>query len=169
VVELHVAVPSPRFARDTRIRYFGGELVFRYPEKSFEDAAMYVGDIAKRSEDLSTVFEAFQPIYQQQTIDVFAAEGLPVSWPRLSPAYEAWKAANYPGQTINRRTDRMYDSLTGGPEGFWRVRPRSLQFGTFVPYWKYTQRIRPTIVWLPDTANQLRKLLIDHVTRQGSA
>lgn len=33
-------------------------------------------------------------------------------WVPLSPAYAAWKDANFPGKSILRRTDRLFDSLT---------------------------------------------------------
>ena len=35
------------------------------------------------------------------------------TWEPLSPAYAAWKESHFPGKTILRRTDRLFDSLVG--------------------------------------------------------
>lgn len=57
--------------------------------------------------------ERFLRMEQRQ----FASEGAYGSggWSPLSPRYGAWKARHYPGQTILRREDDLYLSLTQGP------------------------------------------------------
>ena len=54
------------------------------------------------------------------------------SWAQLSPAYAAWKEQNYPGQTILRRTDKLFEALTQSSSPFARRETTSdtFNFGT---------------------------------------
>lgn len=60
---------------------------------------------------LAAVADDFYDLMRQQ----FAAEGATLTgrWAPLSPRYAAYKARRYPGKTILRRTDALYESLTG--------------------------------------------------------
>lgn len=60
-------------------------------------------------------------------------------WAPLSPVYAEWKAAHYPGQTILRRTDALYLSLTEGP-AIRIVEPHRLVVGSDVDYGGHHQR-----------------------------
>lgn len=163
------------FGRTTLIKFVGGELFMR--EFGIDTVAMRarLEGVKKRALDLRPPFEAFQPIWIGQTQDVFSAEGLPASWPALSPAYAARKAATFPGQTILRRTDRLYASLTeiGNPEMIWETTPRTIHYGSRVPYWRIHQTggsrmpARPPVVMLRTTFDQLRRLVMDYVVRGG--
>lgn len=72
----------------------------------------------------------------------FASEGAYGSggWPSLSPAYAAWKAARYPGKTILRRTDELYESLTSRPFGVEVIDARSMALGSGTAHGPYHQR-----------------------------
>lgn len=61
-------------------------------------------------------------------------------WQPLSAAYAKWKAKAYPGKTILRRTDRLYNSLTGNTaDSITDAQPQSLTIGTRVIYGRYHQ------------------------------
>lgn len=67
----------------------------------------------------------------------FATEGSrALKWEALSPRYAAWKERNYPGKTILRLTDRLYNSLTrvGSPDMIYEPEDKGMLFGTRVPY-----------------------------------
>lgn len=57
-------------------------------------------------------------------------------WAPLSPRYAVWKEAHYPGKTILRRTDAMYNDLMS-TEG--DIAPLSLAYGSSLPYAVYHQ------------------------------
>lgn len=38
------------------------------------------------------------------------------TWPSLDPKYAAWKAKKFPGKSIMRRTDKLYNALVGGSD-----------------------------------------------------
>lgn len=59
-------------------------------------------------------------------------------WPPLSPRYAEWKARHYPGKTILRRTDELYNSLTVGP-AIRITEPSYLIIGSDVDYGRYHQ------------------------------
>ena len=61
-------------------------------------------------------------------------------WPALSPDYAAWKARYFPGKSILRRTDALYDSLTRRPLGIEVIEPGYMVLGSDVDYLKYHQR-----------------------------
>lgn len=71
----------------------------------------------------------------------FASEGAHTSggWAPLSPRYAEWKAANYPGKTILRRTDALYESLTSRPLGIEILEPGFMVLGSDVDYGAYHQ------------------------------
>lgn len=84
----------------------------------------------------------------------FASEGgLTGGWPALSPRYAAWKAIHYPGKGILRRTDRLYDSLTTGPEVHRQTRDE-LELGTAVDYARFHKRRRPPVPLPPPAAER---------------
>lgn len=85
------------------------------------------------------VIEDFREIEKQQ----FAGQGIGGGgrWQPLSSGYAKIKAREYPGKTILRRTDRLYNSLTGNTaDSITRAEPRSLAIGTRVVYGRYHQR-----------------------------
>lgn len=71
----------------------------------------------------------------------FASEGAHASggWAPLSPRYAEWKADHYPGQTILRREDDLYRSLTSRPLGIEILEPTFMVLGSDVDYGLFHQ------------------------------
>lgn len=156
------------FGRNTRIRFQYGELNIRteYQDRVTES----LQGIVRRSSDLRVPFEAFQPVWFAAIEDVFDAGGEPVPWPDLSPAYQGWKGSVAPGKPILRLTDRMYDSLTSQTgETIWQVGPRSIQFGSRVPYFIWHQEgtakmpARPMLTLPSSAAAQLNSMVVSYI------
>jgi phage gpG-like protein len=150
------------FGKFTRIKLLGGELLQGDPTQQNVVIRNALVESKRRAHDLRPVYERWLPTWLEQNRRVFAAEGLPGPWAPLSPAYAAWKAKRYPGKSILRRTDRLYESLTQrSPDTVWEITPRTIRFGTRVPYWKYhqtgTRRMpaRPPLVLLDATWQDL--------------
>lgn len=67
-------------------------------------------------------------------------------WLKLSDAYAAEKAIQFPGKTILRRTDALYHSFEkGGTGNVSRIEPMSAEFGSNIAYGIYHQEKRPII------------------------
>lgn len=72
----------------------------------------------------------------------FVSQGasLGKQWEKLSPRYAEWKARVYGPATILYRTGRLFYSLAQGTEETVKILgPRSLSYGTTVPYAMYHQ------------------------------
>jgi hypothetical protein len=157
---------TPRFGRQTVIKLIGGELIVRRAGTDFIEYREKVRGMRRRAADLRPVFDAFRPIWQADIVRVFRSGGLPAPWPPLSPRYAAWKARRYPGMPIMRRTDRLYRSLTGSSsDTVWHTTPRTIRFGTRVPYWRFTSKRRPTLVLLPESFRRLSGMAARYVAR----
>jgi phage gpG-like protein len=148
-----------RWGKTTAFKILGGEVQMRQPLDEIATTRVALERLKTKAVNVQPAFEACLPAMFWNEEQIFAAEGIP-SWPALSPAYAAWKATRYPGKSILRRTDRLYDSLTSRTsETVWSVGPRSLRFGTRVPYWMVHQTgsrdgtvpARPPVVLLPET------------------
>lgn len=152
----------------TRIKMVGGELVVSDGTSAMSKS---FADIPRRTGHLEAAFAAFIPIWHQQERAVFRAQGLPERWPPLSKDYESWKRANYPGQTILRRDDLLYRSLTTRARySVIDVRPRSLRLGTSLWYSEVltegTGRVpkpRPHVVILRETFEMLNALCLAEI------
>ena len=153
---------TPRFGKTTVVKLLGGQLIVRQAGTDMLTMRRELEGIKARALDLRVPFQRFQRVWLAQTAKVFANEGLPRKWPRLSPAYAAWKAQHFPGATIMRRTDRLYESLTQAGSGalIWEVTPRTIRYGSKVPYWQYHTKTRPTLVLLPATFAELHRLVM---------
>lgn len=132
-----------RFGRHTVVKLFGVDLDFsfsRYEGGGREtDASINLSGMLRRGRDMTPLFESWRELLYQQTADVFANEGMPTHWLPLSQKYAAWKRKHYGEKPIMRMTDRLYASLTGGPEGVFAAHPQTLEYGTMVPYFEVHQ------------------------------
>lgn len=120
--------------RETRIKWVGGELLYR--ERGGDWAAMQeaIEDAERRAVDLRPAWNDFQGVWWSQNEDMFDSQGVP-PWADLSPRYAAWKEEAFPDAGILERTRRLRDSLTGpGPDSVYIMTPRTLKMGTRVPY-----------------------------------
>jgi phage gpG-like protein len=157
-----------RFGINTRIKLLGGELIFRV--RGLDEQILALEGIRRRALDLRVPFGEFRSVWQASINDVFDAGGYPVPWEQLAPTYENWKSAHYPGQPILRATDRLHDSLTDmTSDTVWRVTPRTIQFGSRVPYFQFHQSgtskmpARPPLVLTEEAGQALQGLVGDYV------
>ena len=75
------------------------------------------------------------------------ASGASGKWAALSPAYKVFKERDFPGKTILRREDALYESMTGPDALDSILRPDrdELVIGSAVPYALIHQKTRPII------------------------
>lgn len=92
-------------------------------------------DIEDRFEDLDHRCDELDlssliPIIAAEAAKIFETEGYG-TWPALSPDYAAWKARNFPGQTILRLTDAYFLGATqpGGPHNLILMAANLLTYG----------------------------------------
>lgn len=86
--------------------------------------------------------EFFIPDVRQMYREQFDTEGARggQKWRPLSPKYASWKAANFPGKTILRRFDRLYDSLVGKTgDSIEIATAQQIRIGSKLVYGKYHQ------------------------------
>lgn len=160
------------FGRETRVKLIGGELIYMAPFEEIATLRARVEGMQRRATNLKPVFEAFRSRWQELIRRNFVREGLPVPWPALSPAYAEWKSRYFPGKTILRRTDRLFNSLvTSNGDAIWEATPRTIRFGTRVPWFGFHQRgtdsmpARLPLIMLPDTFAELNSRTMAYVTR----
>jgi phage gpG-like protein len=108
---------------------------------------------------------------QEAERDWFESEG-EGTWKPLQPDYRARKALLYPGKTILRATDALYDSLTGS-DAAKLVGPEAMEFGTDDPVAQFhydgTERMpkRNPIIPISRQREIARGLLAEHVDYHG--
>lgn len=92
---------------------------------------------ATRTDDL---YRRILPLIRNNIHDHFARQSGPAGrWPRLSPAYAAWKSANFPGQPLLqlRHTLFLAATQTGAMGNITQITKRFMEFGVDlnkVPY-----------------------------------
>lgn len=120
-----------------------------------------LADRAERVEDARPLWNHLADRFARLERRQFASEGAYGSggWDPLSPRYAAWKAANYPGQTILRRDDHLFRSLTSRPFGVEVIEPDHMVVGTDVEYAGFHQR--------GDGVPQRRPVELPEVERQA--
>lgn len=161
---------TPRMGQFTEVKLLGGSLVYREIGHTSQQWIEKIEGMKRRAVDLSPLFVVLRPLFQQQTAEVFAAGGRPATWAPLSPGYAAWKASRFPGKTIMRRTDRLYQSLVGVTgDSVWAATPRTVRYGTKVPYYRWhvtgTRRMppRPVVVTLRQTGSEITRRVSRYV------
>lgn len=104
--------------------------------------------------------------------DWFATEG-EGSWKPLNPEYAATKARLFPGKTILRATDTLYESLTTPNLAASLKNPDQLEFGSDDPvaeyHYKGTPKMPKRNPIIPITRQReiVRGLLEDHIRYHG--
>lgn len=132
-----------KWGKQTVAKFFGGKITFSLSaDKSKADYIKDVDDVIARSTNLQPAFKAVGDYLLGSTRRTFEAEGRPKRWQALSPTTIADRARKgfAPGPILVR-TRRLMNSLTrrGAPGLVLRARPRSLQYTSTVPYFKYHQ------------------------------
>jgi phage gpG-like protein len=87
------------------------------------------------------------------------AQGASGPWAPLSPAYKVFKEREFPGKTILRRTDALYESMTGPDalDSILRPEKEELTIGSALPYALIHQKSRPVISLSEDNKRKIVK------------
>lgn len=87
------------------------------------------------------------------------AKGASGPWTPLSPAYKLFKEREFPGKTILRREDALYESMTSADALDSILRPErdELIIGSALPYALAQHRKRPVISLSEDNKRKLVK------------
>lgn len=97
------------------------------------------------------------------------------TWAPLNPEYAARKAELFPGKTILRATDTLYDSLTDTSQAAHLAGPDAMVFGTTDPVAQYhydgTPKMpkRNPLISIVKQREIARSLLESHVAYHGFA
>lgn len=77
----------------------------------------------------------------------------------LTPAYAKRKAIEYPGQTILKRENTLFESMTDpeAPDAIFRPEKDQLTIGTRTPYARRHQRTRPFISFTDRDKRDIQK------------
>jgi hypothetical protein len=95
----------------------------------------YVARRVSRLRNMQVPLERIRDDFYAMERAWFETEG-GSQWQALSPRYAAWKAKHYPGKTILRRDDRLFNVVTGQP-GDYELRLSELHIRMAgIPYWK---------------------------------
>jgi len=108
-----------------------------------------IEQLAKSISDLTEYWQEYVHPYLVDEVDLIFSDE---PWVPLNPIYEEEKAREYPGKTILRRTDRLYESyLYGhvfGTGGVAEASEDNFEYGTDVPYAYYHEfGITPADGW----------------------
>jgi len=104
------------------------------------------------------VITAFYEIDTEQ-FATEGAQGASGQWAALSPAYKIFKEREFPGKSILRRTDALYESMTG-PDALGSIlRPEKdeLIIGSALPYALAQHKKRPIISLSEDNKRKIIK------------
>lgn len=104
------------------------------------------------------VITAFYEIETEQ-FATEGAQGASGQWAPLSPAYKVFKEREFPGKTILRREDALYESMTGPDALDSILRPErdELTIGSALPYALAQHRKRPIISLSEDNKRKMIK------------
>ena len=87
------------------------------------------------------------------------ARGASGQWAALSPAYKIFKEKEFPGKTILRREDALYESMTGPDalDSILRPEKDELTIGSALPYVLAQHKRRPIISLSEDNKRKIVK------------
>lgn len=104
------------------------------------------------------VIRAFYEIETEQ-FQSEGAKGASGPWTPLSPAYKLFKEQEFPGKTILRREDALYESMTGPDALDSILRPErdELVIGSALPYALAQHKRRPIVSLSEDNKKKIVK------------
>ncbi len=87
------------------------------------------------------------------------AQGASGQWAALSPAYKIFKEKEFPGKTVLRREDALYESMTGPDalDSILRPEKDELTIGSALPYALAQHKRRPIISLSEDNKRKIVK------------
>lgn len=106
------------------------------------------------------VITAFYEIQTEQ-FQSEGAKGASGPWTPLSPAYKLFKEREFPGKTILRREDALYESMTSSDalDSILRPQKDELIIGSALPYALAVHKKRPVISLSEDSKRKLVKTI----------
>jgi hypothetical protein len=111
--------------------------VFDIRIKRFNEVTTFLNNIGNRGSDVSRVFEAFIPIYQDAIRENWNLSGklMGKRWKGLSPEYRKWKTYLYRnGESLSKKADltvsgTLKNAATGGEHWFQEIGATTLRMG----------------------------------------
>lgn len=90
----------------------------------------------KLMKDFRPVFDDIRDDFQRREREIFAKQGDPVPFKKLSSVYEVWKEQHYPGRPIMVLRGRLYSAMVGNSKNTLNKQDKtSAEFGvTGLPY-----------------------------------
>jgi phage gpG-like protein len=130
----------PQWGRETVVKFFGGQLRFRLSgDRSLDEYTRDLRGMIARSHNMQPAMEAVGRYLMGATARTFAAQGRPRRWAALKPATIRDRLRRgYGPAPILVRSRTLFRSLTqpGAPYSILRARPRSLQYGSRLRYFR---------------------------------
>jgi len=155
---------------------------FSFSIDGVEEFSRAFNRIEERFTDFRSLWPEVAKEFYRAEIEQFQTEGAAGgagTFSALSPAYAKYKAVKFPGKTILRRTDSLFESLTSAdaPGAVFRPVESELTIGTSVPSGIYHQRgtsrmpSRKPISLSQEQKRQMQKAiqigLVQFMRRQG--
>lgn len=158
--------------------------MFRFRLEIAGDVAMDRG-IARFADgvaDYRPIWPVVEDEFYAQEKSQFESEGAEGGdkWDALSPEYDGWKEAHFPGKPILQRTGSLYESLTNpnSTNGVRREERKTLTLGTTIPYALYHQKgtenmpARPELIfpeaWKRTVMHHLQTYLVQVASQTGA-
>lgn len=94
-----------------------------------------VEGVVTRLEDLTPAFELIRDEFRKQTREAFQTEGASTAggrWKALSEIYGKRKEKKFPGKTILRREDALFNALMGGANAIEEIGRQEMSVGSAV-------------------------------------
>lgn len=136
-----------KWGKTTRIKYLGGELTINlFADKKEDEYVKQLDGIARRSMDLRPAHTAAANYIRGSVARNFEAEGRPSKWASLQQSTIQDRARQgYAPGPILQRTGKLKASLTqeGAPGSLMKVTPKTLQYGSNIPYFPIHQHGAP--------------------------
>lgn len=81
-------------------------------------------------------------------------------WRPLTESYAQWKAVEYPGQPVMRRTGALFQSLVEpfDANAVFLMRPTEFIRGSRLPYARYAHKQRPAIAMTDDDRREMTQV-----------
>lgn len=142
-----------------------------YVQVEFGQALHMLEGMRVRARDVSPAWREWGDDIAAEVRENFASEGgrFGHAWAALTPRYARWKELHYPGQTILRLTDKLFNQITHRPMGVERIDHNSAVFGTNVRYGQWLMHgthkmvARPFLIMTETLRSKASERILDHI------